>query len=405
MNTTRVLLAVAVIALIGGIIAILLVFTFDSDDEKGEIAISAGAGHSCVLRPDGSLRCWGLNGTGQLGNDQVPESFVPLDVAGMSRNVVAVAAGGAHTCGLVLGGGARCWGGNEFGQLGDGRSGTQAASAVPVDVEGLERDVVAIAAGSDHTCALTEAGDVFCWGRNVDGRLGDGTTDDRATPVAVDRLDSDVVAIAAGSTHSCALTEAGAVLCWGGNTFGQLGDGTMTDSATPVQVDGLDSDVVAVTAGSTHTCAVTSGGDAFCWGSNSDGRLGDGTTDDRAPPTSVAGLADTPIVAISAGFNHTCALTAAGGVSCWGGNASGQLGNGETAESGTPVLVSGLSSGVVSVSSGGFHTCALTQDGQVLCWGENVFGQVAAAAVDTCGEDAAAVECSTTPVEVVRFSD
>ena len=215
-------------------------------------------------------------------------------------------------------------------------------------VEAAAKSAVSVAAGNGHTCAVTSAGVVWCWGANWAGQLGDGTNTSRLTPVSVSpRLPPlDVIAVTAGDGHTCAVTRAGAVWCWGDNRAGQLGDGTTTTRPTPVAVSGLgDSVVVAVAAGWGHTCAVTSAGAVLCWGSNADGQLGDGTTTDRLTPVVVSGLGN-GAAAIAAAPRHTCAVTCAGGVWCWGWNGSGQLGDGTTTDALTPVAVSYLGSGV-----------------------------------------------------------
>jgi alpha-tubulin suppressor-like RCC1 family protein len=220
--------------------------------------------------------------------------------------VAAVAAGYYHTCALTTAGGLKCWGWNVYGQLGDGTTTNRTA---PVDVVGLTSGVAAVAPGYEHTCALTTAGNLKCWGNSGSGQLGDGTTTNRTAPVDVVGLTSGVAAVAAGYYHSCALTTTGGVKCWGYNGYGELGDGTTTDRTTPVGVVGLTSGVAAVAAGRYHTCAVRTG-NLKCWGNNV-GQLGDGTQTDRWTPVdvtgfapAVGGLAELPDVSSSSGPNY-----------------------------------------------------------------------------------------------------
>ena len=311
-------------------------------------------GHNCALTTAGGVKCWGNNHFGQLGTAtadlcadsdgeiRAPCSKTPIDVWGLGSGVVDIAVGTWHSCAVTNAGGVKCWGSNHSGQLGDG---TTTDSTTPVDVVGLGAPAIAVSAGKGHTCALVTGGGVKCWGWNQSGQLGDGTGgstgDFSAIPVGVVGLEGGVVAIAAGSVHTCALTTAGNVKCWGWNAHGQLGDGTTFDSTTPVDVVGLGSGAVAVSGGIFHTCALTTAGGATCWGDNSAGQLGDGTTFDSTIPIGVSGLTS-GVVAISAGGSgHTCAL-AAGGAKCWGSNVMGQLGDGTTTNRLTPVDVLGF---------------------------------------------------------------
>ena len=287
----------------------------------------AGLGAAALLAGSGAAL------TAPLGAGSSAPPLVPS----ARLKAAAIAAGELHTCALTSGGGVKCWGGNGVGQLGDG---TTIQRHAPVAVSGPASGVAALAAGEEHTCALTSAGGVKCWGDNESGELGDGTTMDRYIPVAVSGLASGVVAISAGALHTCALTGAGGVTCLGGNDFGQLGDGTTTERHAPVAASGLASGVAAISAGGGHTCALTSAGGVKCWGDNGSGQLGDGTTTQRDTPVDVSGLA-TGVAAITAGGAHTCALTSAGGVKCWGDNNFGQLGDGTTTERHRPVEVLG----------------------------------------------------------------
>lgn len=210
---------------------------------------------------------------------------------------------------------------------------------IPVEVVGLTRGASGIAAGGSHTCALSgAAGNVKCWGMNWSGELGDGTTTSRSVPVDVAGLTSRVIAVAAGGQHTCALTAGGSLKCWGNNSKGQLGDGTTTKRTTPVNVMTLTSGVIAVAVGEDHTCALTAGRGLKCWGNNSKGQLGDGTTTNRLAPVDVVTLGS-GVSLIAAGYLHTCALTIAGGAKCWGDNTAGQLGDGTGKPSRLPVTV------------------------------------------------------------------
>ena len=291
----------------------------------------------------------------------------------VSSAVAPISAGDYHTCALTTASGVKCWGGNSKGQLGDNSTTDR---LTPVDVVGLSSGVVAIAAGEQHTCALTTAGGVKCWGWNASGQIGDGTTTDSWTPVDVVGLSSGVAAISAGSSglYTCALTTAGGGKCWGNNTLGELGDNTTTQRNSPVDVVGLSSGVAAIATEGGHTCALTVAGGVKCWGGNNCGQIGDNTTTDRHAPVDVVGLSS-GVTAISAG-GATCVLTTAGGVKCWGLNANGQIGDNTTINRLTPVDVVGLSSGVAAISAGYYHTCALIAAGGVKCWGRNDYGQL-----------------------------
>ena len=339
---------------------------------SGVAAVSAGFDHTCAVTTAGGVKCWGSNFFGQLGDGTGTDSTTPVDVTGLTSGVAAVSAGDLHTCGLTTAGGLKCWGHNRSGQLGDGTTTTRTA---PVDVVGLTGGMAAVSAGREHTCAPTTGGGLKCWGRNNVGQLGDGTTATRTTPVDVVWITSGVAAVSAGREYTCAVTTVGGLKCWGSNLRGQLGDGTTLLRTAPEDVLGLASGVAAVSAGGSHTCALTTAGGLKCWGFNSDGGLGDGTTTDRATPVDVAGLTS-GVAAVSAGSGHTCALTTAGGLKCWGFNGFGQLGDGTTTERTTPVDVSGLTSGVAAVAAGFQHTCAVTTAGGLKCWGHNGSGQL-----------------------------
>lgn len=335
------------------------------------VQVAAGNSHTCALDSGGGVVCWGNNGYGQLGDGTISNKYTPVDVNGLGIGVTEIAAGRYHTCALTTSGGVKCWGWNDFGQLGDG---TTVSKTTPVNVSGLGGGATAISVGDSHTCALTTGGGVKCWGHNLWGQLGDGTTTLRITPVNVSGLGSGVTAIATGTSHTCALTTGG-VRCWGYNFSGQLGDGTTIDRITPVAVTGLGSGVTAITAGQIHNCALTVGGGVKCWGEGSFGALGDGNNIDRHTPVDVAGLGSGVIV-IAAGNSHTCALTSGGGVKCWGMNYYGTLGDGTSTTKYAPVNVTGLGSGMTAIAAGNSHTCAVSTGGGVKCWGWNDYGQI-----------------------------
>jgi alpha-tubulin suppressor-like RCC1 family protein len=237
-----------------------------------------------------AVKCWGTNTEGEVGDGGVCGTLcdLPEDVIGLGTGVRAISAWGTHTCALTGLGSVKCWGSNYYGQLGDG---TTKIRSAPVDVYGLT-DITMIAAGMSHTCAVTSAGAVKCWGGNLSGQLGNGNQGDYAsnpTPVQVAGLETGVAAIAAGLGHTCALTDHGAVKCWGWNRYGQLGNGAFTEAyvgvPVPVDVQGLGGEVAALTAGGLHTCALMTDGNVKCWGMG--GTLGDGTMADSPIPVTV----------------------------------------------------------------------------------------------------------------------
>ena len=274
----------------------------------------------------------------------------------------------AHAAGSA----AVAWGDNISSQIGIG---TSTLSSQLAQVTGLQTGVVAVSASGLDTLVVRSDGTVVAWGSNYFGQLGDGTTTDRATPVVVSGL-TDVKAVAAGETFSLALLNNGSVVAWGKNDWGQLGDGTSTDHLTPAPVSGLTSGVTAIAAGGSHALALKSNGSVVAWGSNHFGQLGDGTNTDENTPVAVSGLTS-GVTAISAGSAHSLAIQSGGAVA-WGENAAGQLGDGtgNFANSSLPVQVSGLTSGVTAVAAGGRHSLALLSTGSVRAWGSNLYGQL-----------------------------
>jgi alpha-tubulin suppressor-like RCC1 family protein len=344
--------------------------TLQSTEHKdwAEISISGGQSSTCTLLNSGVVKCWGDNGSGQLGDGTTTQRNTPVTVKGLSSAVSAIALRYSHACALLITGGVQCWGSNFRSHLGDG---TNVAKSTPVAVSGLSSGVIAISAGNGHTCALLRTGAVKCWGDA--GKTGDNTAIERSTPVAVLGLSSGVIAISAAGYHTCALLSTGAVKCWGSENNGTLGNGGGGD-APGNALTGLSSGVIALASGERHTCALLSTGGVQCWGQNGEGQLGNGTTSaGSSNPVTVSGISNA--VAISGGYASSCALLRTGAVQCWGNGGYGQLGNGTTTNSSTPVTVTGISS-AVAIANGYSHSCALLSSGAARCWGRNDSGQL-----------------------------
>jgi alpha-tubulin suppressor-like RCC1 family protein len=352
--------------------------------------ISAGSDHTCGVTTRGKAFCWGANSFGQLGDAATERSATPVAVrqAGLAAapGFSAITAGDRHTCaaqGLAL----FCWGENSQGQLGNA---TFESSTTPVIVknpqnqDGLNSNFLSAGPTGSHTCSVDVLGDnIYCWGSNRFGQLGTDAVPASSIPLKVARPPdaypyADWSAIVAGATHTCILLEDGHAWCWGDNSAGQLGRTGIAASATPLAVAG--SAFVKMTAGGEHTCGTTgvpfTPSTTWCWGSNSDGQLGNGTTIASAAPVAIANHA---FEQISAGARHTCGITSQRQLFCWGSNSRGQLGNGSTASSAVPVPVSlpnMIDVGFVAVTAGKEHTCAIGVRGKAYCWGSNASGQL-----------------------------
>jgi alpha-tubulin suppressor-like RCC1 family protein len=317
--------------------------------------------HTCALTTGGAVACWGSNSSGQLGNNSTTDSHVPVRVVGVGgtgflSGVMAIAGGNEQTCAVTAAGAAYCWGGI-YGDIGNNST---ESSNVPFQVVGvggtgfLSR-VTVVAAGAEHICAATSDGSVYCWGNNFTGQLGNNSTTTTESNVPVQVLGvgatgvlSGVAAIAAGVDHTCALTTTGTVYCWGNNSGSQLGNNSTIQSNVPVQVlgvggIGLLSGIAAISAGADYNCALTTDGAVYCWGDN---KIGINSTESSNVPVQVVGVGGTGLLsgvtAITAGGSHTCALTTEGAIDCWGNNTDGQLGINSTTLSAVPVEVTGF---------------------------------------------------------------
>lgn len=321
----------------------------DSSPLSNVVAMAAGQLHVCAVLSSGALKCWGYNAGGQLGDGTTTNSHTPVDVSGISTGV-AIAGGQKDSCALLSSGAVNCWGDNTYGQLGNS---SNTNSTTPVSVTGLSSGVNAITSGLATNCALLSSGEMQCWGYNGRGAIGDNTTTNRNAPVYVHTSSSDstplgnVTAIAGGARHTCAVLSSGGVKCWGNNQFGQLGTGNTTNSNAPVDVSGLASSAVAIDAGTFHTCALLNTGNVQCWGYNFNGELGNNSTTNSTSPVYVqtSSTDSTPlsnVVSIVGGDSQTCALLNTGDMKCWGQNTYGQLGDGTTTDRHTPVSVASL---------------------------------------------------------------
>jgi alpha-tubulin suppressor-like RCC1 family protein len=303
------------------------------------VRLALGGAHTCALLSDGTAFCWGNNASGQLGDGTTTNRDMPVPVL-TGLKFTSIDAGTAHTCALTSAGEAYCWGRNDRGQLGDG---TIVDRLAPALVFGFTFQQ--IAAGGfciGHTCGLATTGQTYCWGDNEHGQLGVGSADVLPHPMPMPVSTGVTFAsITAGlGRHSCGRTALGTAYCWGENIFGALGNETQEDSAIPVEVAGRRTFSRLIAGGFIgHTCALTGTGDAYCWGENERGQVGDGTTVDRLAPTAVFGRLI--FTSIDAGFRHTCGRDNTGALYCWGSNGAGQLGNHTNTLSSVPSKVFG----------------------------------------------------------------
>ncbi len=340
--------------------------------------VSVGESHACALRSDATVWCWGYNFYGQLGqpSSSFMRSAVPVQIPSGGATVVTIESGYNHICAVISDKTVWCWGANSYGQLGNGQTqGSPTPVQVKLDADRTLENVVKVSAGESHTCALTGTGAVYCWGSNVFGQLGDGTTTGRLYATPLPTLASGVVDLAAGQSHTCAVKSDGTAWCWGSNTYGELGTEPPAPRHLPTSVDWGTTPaptLASLSCGEDFTCVVSNTGNMFCFGYNIFGQLGNGQATSTFRPSPVT-LPD-PARRAAAGGSHACAVLQSGNLFCWGYNIDGQVGDGSQTQRNTPVQVSILDA-VGLAGAGKRHTCAV-QNGQLFCWGLNSDGQV-----------------------------
>jgi alpha-tubulin suppressor-like RCC1 family protein len=337
------------------------------------VSVTVGWQHSCALTTDGKAWCWGYNALyGQLGTGTWVDRNVPTAVAG-GLTFSSLSGGAFHTCGLTTDGIAYCWGTNAYGQLGDG---TLVTRNVPTPVAGGLR-FTQIGAGEASTCALTAVGEAYCWGRNNRGQLGIGTTSASFVSTTPLQVVGGIAfaALGVGHQHVCGVDTGGIVYCWGRNAFGQLGDGTKSDSRTPKRISGNLFFTTHLGASQHNTCAIAVGGRMYCWGDNWHNQVGNGIGRDHfSTPQPVANAPS--FTRVGVGGDHACAATATGEAWCWGDNSRGQLGYFNQHDYNPATRIPGELVFTTVAGGGWDHSCALTTAGSIYCWGWNQKGQL-----------------------------
>jgi alpha-tubulin suppressor-like RCC1 family protein len=346
--------------------------------------IWAGGQHTCAKMDDNTVRCWGWNNLGQVGDGTLLTRLSPVTVP-LVGGVSKLAVGYQHTCALMVDNTVRCWGGNTFGQLGINVSGGYRLAPVIVVAPagaGPLTNVVELKVGSDHTCARRSDNTVYCWGRNDNGQAGNGNTTNQIRPTLVSFASGTPASLALGWLSSCARMSNNTVRCWGDNSHGQIGDGTTTDRLTPTTVipvsgSGSLSNVtqIGMNSRSFHVCARISDSSVRCWGENQAGQLGDGTTNDRSRPVVAFLGANLSAVQVEAGGDHTCIRQSDHDIRCWGENRDGERGDGTTTWD-LDYTQADLPDDAVSLTVGGNHSCALLDNDTAYCWGRNALGRI-----------------------------
>ena len=350
--------------------------------------VATGVPNSAALLSDGSLYTWGSNGAGQLGDGTTTSRSTPTRVPGFPPSGTAIAqlaVGANHVAVLLDDGSLRAWGRNDFGQLGDGTTTTRTTPIAVPNFPPANTTITAIAAGGLHSAALLDDGRLYTWGRNDFGQLGDGTETSRSTPTLVPNFPlagTTITTIALGHDNSAVLLDDGSVHTWGRNGFGQMGDGSNDTTPTPVRgFPPTGTTITSLVAGGLHFAALLDDGSLHTWGYNAFGQLGDGSTTESDTPTGVPGFppAGTTIAAIGTGYYHTAALLDDGTLRIWGFNGNGTLGDGTLVQRNVPTAVPNFpppGTKVTAIALGGFHTFALLDDQSLYAWGANYAGQL-----------------------------
>ncbi len=327
------------------------------------VGVAVGTHHACAIRDVGTVACWGRDSAGQLG-DGMQAVLLPQMVT-LPGAATALATGGEHTCAIV-GGQVYCWGSDTALELGDGGGGAERESATPIHVT-LPSAAATLGLGHDTSCARLTNGDVWCWGSNFVGQLGEG--DDLYVSTPVQTMASNVTSITGGNSQTCDVSGS-VVSCWGDDTYGQLGDGGGAAQYSPHAITGATFAQVATGYG--HVCALSATGHVTCWGLEDEYQCGTGTSVSTVMPTAID--AGTVYSQLAAAEHHTCGVTAAGGLKCWGENGQGELGDGtlNTAMVPTAITISGTAT---AITTGYEHTCLVSSTG-TYCWGDNTYGQL-----------------------------